>query len=81
MSESLKETLAIQMLDSINLLHSRCVIHRDIKPQNFLVSANKLFPILLKLCDLGFASPATLSKSKSAISGKGTSKYMAPETE
>ena len=69
------------MLDSINLLHSRFVIHRDIKPQNFLVSKNTLFPIILKLCDLGFASPASMSESKSHISGKGTSKYMAPETE
>jgi len=69
------------MLDSINLLHSRFVIHRDIKPQNFLVSKNTLFPIILKLCDLGFASPASMSKSKSHISGMGTSKYLAPETE
>ena len=69
------------MLDSINLLHSRFVIHRDIKPQNFLVSENGIFPIVLKLCDLGFASQSKLSKSKSYISGKGTIKYMAPETE
>ena len=69
------------MLDSINLLHSRYVIHRDIKPENFLVSKNSIFSIVLKLCDLGFASPASLSLSKSHISGKGTSKYMAPETE
>jgi len=69
MPENLKETLAIQMLDSINLLHSRFVIHRDIKPENFLVSKNSIFSIVLKLCDLGFASPVNLNGSKSYLSG------------
>lgn len=54
------------MLDAINLLHSRFVIHGDIKPQKFLVSSNEMFPITLKLCDLGYASPARSSLSKSS---------------
>ena len=56
-SDSFKETLAIQMLDGLNLLHSRGIIHRDIRSSNFLVSSNENYPIILKLCDIGLTSP------------------------
>lgn len=32
------EVLAVQMLDAVNLFHSNNILHRDIKPKNFLVS-------------------------------------------
>ena len=32
-----KILMVIQMLDAINTMHQRNVMHRDIKPQNFLV--------------------------------------------
>jgi len=69
------------MLDAINTLHQRNVIHRDIKPQNFLVS-QKDYPLpILKLCDLSFSSQMGILGSKSFLSAKGTPGYLAPEAE
>lgn len=55
-SLSLKTTLilGIQIISRIQLLHNKCLLHRDIKPNNFLLGlneqTNKLF-----LIDFGFA--------------------------
>ena len=69
------------MLDAINFIHQQNIVHRDIKPQNFLYTQEKEgFPIL-KLCDFGYASPFTPKNSKSFISGMGTPGYTAPEIE
>ncbi|KAL4478511.1 hypothetical protein ABPG74_006746 [Tetrahymena malaccensis] len=77
--EIMKIDIAIQMLDGLNTLHSHNIIHRDIKPQNFLVVENDQQKIVVKLCDLGFASQ--VSQSKSYKSAKGTELYFAPENE
>ena len=39
-----------QILNSIEFLHSKGVVHRDIKPNNFLIKNNKI-----KICDFGFS--------------------------
>ena len=65
--------IARQLVAGLNYLHSSNIIHRDIKPQNILISANGI----IKICDFGFARAI---ENKTMIrSIKGTPLYMAPE--
>ncbi|EAR92812.2 kinase domain protein (macronuclear) [Tetrahymena thermophila SB210] len=77
--KQMKEIIAIQMIEGLNNLHVKNIMHRDIKPQNFLVCPSEEYGFSIKLCDLGFAS--AVSKSKSFMSKKGTDSYFAPEVE
>lgn len=40
--EELKVKLVIQILDVINMLHTKEIIHRNIKSTNLLISKNKV---------------------------------------
>jgi serine/threonine protein kinase len=70
--------IMLQMSDGLTYLHSiePKVAHRDVKPQNILITEN---PLVVKVADFG------LSKVKSEISNseqslnKGTTKFIAPE--
>ncbi|EWS73234.1 kinase domain protein, partial (macronuclear) [Tetrahymena thermophila SB210] len=77
--KEIKEIIAIQMIEGLNNLHVKNIMHRDIKPQNYLVCPSEEYGFSIKLCDLGFAS--AVSKSKSFMSKKGTDLYFAPEVE
>jgi fused len=72
--ESEVRKIAQQLVQSLHYLHSNRVIHRDMKPQNILISANGT----VKLCDFGFAR-AMSSSTIVLTSIKGTPLYMAPE--
>jgi len=62
-----------QMLTAICCIHSINVVHRDIKPDNFLVKNGAI-----KLCDFGMAE--VLDKNKPSLVGVfGTAPYMSPE--
>ncbi|KAF7086108.1 hypothetical protein CFC21_089451 [Triticum aestivum] len=62
-----------QILNGLNYLHQRNVLHRDIKCANILVDANGL----VKLADFGLAKEMSILSQ--ARSSKGTVFWMAPE--
>jgi serine/threonine-protein kinase len=64
-----------QMCAALEYLHENGVIHRDVKPANFLIGDQGQ----LKLSDFGLASVIAARKITSAGKTAGTLLYMAPE--
>ena len=88
--QTLRDTLAIrgvmpaaeamdivrQVLSALHAAHQRGIVHRDVKPENVMLSPGKA---PLKLMDFGIArssADATLTQTGSIL---GTPSYMAPE--
>ncbi|KAG6748286.1 hypothetical protein POTOM_048203 [Populus tomentosa] len=65
-----------QLADGLQVLQEKHLIHRDLKPQNLLLSSNDLTP-QLKIGDFGFAR--SLASSDLADTLCGSPLYMAPE--
>lgn len=72
--ESEVRKVAQQLTKALHYLHSNRIIHRDMKPQNILISSSGT----VKLCDFGFAR-AMSNNTVVLTSIKGTPLYMAPE--
>lgn len=73
-SESDAREATYQILLAVNYLHSKGIVHRDIKLENFLYDSKEYTH--LKLIDFGFSRFTTNKRMKL---GCGTLAYMAPE--
>ena len=66
-----------QITESINTLHSRGIVHRDLKLENILVQKNSDGTIQTKIIDFGLSS--FFSKNKEMKEKYGTLLYLPPE--
>lgn len=80
LEESVSQIFFRQMLQAVGYLHGRRIVHRDVKPENFLVSgsSDRLEDVVLKLCDFGTATVLTDQRPRSLVN-IGTLSYTAPE--
>ncbi|MFA5033189.1 MAG: sigma 54-interacting transcriptional regulator [bacterium] len=65
-------SLIIQICRTLEFIHSRGLVHCDIKPSNIIITKNKT----AKLLDFGMTEPVDISTHKGM---KGTIEYMSPE--
>ncbi|KAG7193685.1 Protein kinase C signaling pathway involved MAPKK protein [Scheffersomyces spartinae] len=72
LNEKVLGKIAESILKGLQYLHQQKVIHRDIKPQNVLVSSDGC----IKICDFGVSGEAVNSLATTFV---GTQYYMAPE--
>ncbi|KAJ3213967.1 hypothetical protein HK099_007097 [Clydaea vesicula] len=71
-----KLSFAIDSARAMVYLHSREIIHRDLKSENFLLTDNKR----LKVCDFGLSRETPITpEDVQSLSFCGTDAYMAPE--
>jgi cyclin-dependent kinase-like len=67
--------MLFQILLATNYLHNHNIIHRDVKPENLLLSANGV----LKVCDFGFARSLQQEQNMLYTDYVSTRWYRAPE--
>jgi hypothetical protein len=73
--------VALQILAALDEVHSRAIVHRDIKPHNILVrpgEAKAAGPVA-RLVDFGIARVGDLDDDERIRALRGSPRYMAPE--
>merc|ERR1719445_458615 len=76
LSERITKFLVTQILVALKHLHSKNIVHCDLKPENVLLSSDSDFP-QVKLCDFGFSR--IIGENGFRKSVVGTPAYLAPE--
>ncbi|XP_031344042.1 serine/threonine-protein kinase D3 isoform X2 [Photinus pyralis] len=76
LDERVTKFLISQILIALKHLHSKNIVHCDLKPENVLLSSDAEFP-QVKLCDFGFAR--IIGEKSFRRSVVGTPAYLAPE--
>lgn len=76
LTERVTKFLITQILIALKHLHSKNIVHCDLKPENVLLSSDNEFP-QVKLCDFGFAR--IIGEKSFRRSVVGTPAYLAPE--
>jgi uncharacterized protein (TIGR02145 family) len=73
------KTLLLQMLDALSYVHHNHLVHRDVKPSNFILGKDGV----LKLLDFGIAKNMDAASADYTSTGTtqqmGTIMYMSPE--
>jgi serine/threonine protein kinase len=70
---NIAKSLFSQLATTLHFLHSKGIVHGDIKPENILVSKD----YRIKFCDFGFAKSLNADPSTRSIGG--SIGYTAPE--
>jgi serine/threonine protein kinase len=68
-----------QLCEALHTAHTAGVIHRDLKPDNLMITEKGLSSIYIKVLDWGIAKPMTLVDDNLTQGLVGTPHYMAPE--
>ena len=78
LEENTVKYLGAQLAQGLKYLWENRVVHRDIKPQNLLLTGGT--NSILKIADFGFAGPVEGRDGQGYLHTKlGTLNYMAPE--
>jgi NIMA (never in mitosis gene a)-related kinase 1/4/5 len=67
--------ILLQICESLNYLHNRNIIHRDIKSQNIFFTKDNI----VRIGDFGLAKKIKKNRRTTYMTKVGTDSYMAPE--
>jgi serine/threonine-protein kinase len=68
--------LAVKLCKGLDFLHQQGVVHRDVKPENFLITRDNLH---VKIVDFGLSKSNASWRMRFMREGGGTRRYMSPE--